>query len=487
MAVAKSGSNVLRIAGGGGVISISGGVDPSGHGYTVTHYVAPFASVSGATSDGQNISAGSYSSATNSATPTTLGTAFARASAGHIIELAPGTYSAEGGSGEDEAAFSIGVNGSAGNPIIFCAEYPATHNDSNRSKIRNTDASSVVSGRAPVIKMNTYCIIDGLWFDYADGGLPSTRGVCATGFGTTNVGFRRLRFDRTDLGSDDDGDNYGCLHLRGTNTIEVSNCKFLGGFSGTASENEACVETYGARNVTIEHCEFDDVATGFYIKGTDGTYGSNGVIRYNKLKNVGQAFRMLCGAYNTAGQMEIYQNLIYQDGTHDGWSSGFYMDNFVSQLEDFHIYNNTIDAPADASEGTIMVNGNGGAGSNNRFRNNIAVYRVTTSQVNFNAQRALTDFATADLDYNWYYENGNTVQYYLNPTTHNGIAAWRTALGSSKEANSQEGNPQFTNAASGDYTLQVGSGALTASSTGGPVGCYITGSEEIGVEAAPSY
>ena len=49
-------------------------------------------------------------------------------------------------------------------------------------------------------------------------------------------------------------------------------------------------------------------------------------------------------------------------------------------------------------------------------------------------------------------------------------------------------SPTVTFAGAGDYRLSSnGQDALTASDVGGPVGCYVTGSEEIGVRTSPGY
>ena len=47
---------------------------------------------------------------------------------------------------------------------------------------------------------------------------------------------------------------------------------------------------------------------------------------------------------------------------------------------------------------------------------------------------------------------------------------------------------EFVDLANHDYRLaNHGQAALTASSSGGPVGCYITGNEEIGLRASPGF
>lgn len=51
-----------------------------------------------------------------------------------------------------------------------------------------------------------------------------------------------------------------------------------------------------------------------------------------------------------------------------------------------------------------------------------------------------------------------------------------------QEANSQVTAPQFVDRAAGDFHLQPGSPALTASSTGGPVGCYVSAGDTVGLD-----
>jgi hypothetical protein len=83
-------------------------------------------------------------------------------------------------------------------------------------------------------------------------------------------------------------------------------------------------------------------------------------------------------------------------------------------------------------------------------------------------------------NYNVYWNNGSTVTFAVDSSVESGITNWRSASG--HDANSQVLDPEFVG--SGSYKLQSGSDALTASSTSGPVGCYITGNEIMGVRTA---
>jgi len=91
------------------------------------------------------------------------------------------------------------------------------------------------------------------------------------------------------------------------------------------------------------------------------------------------------------------------------------------------------------------------------------------------------------IDNNCYYSPGAYAWYGReNDGGDSTIGDWRSQTG--QEANSIITDPEFTNLGGRDFTLaNNGQGALTASSTNGPVGCYVTGSEEIGIRANPSY
>jgi hypothetical protein len=140
--------------------------------------------------------------------------------------------------------------------------------------------------------------------------------------------------------------------------------------------------------------------------------------------------------------------------------------------------------PVSPNDGGVYRTPFGTVNSGNWFKDNIvACLNSSGAELLFNTQLALTDFATADFDYNLYYNDGNTARFYHVSGFQDGIANWQAASG--RDTNSSVGNPSFDNAAAFNFK-RTGSGD-TGSSTGGVRGCYITGSEEIGLRANPTY
>lgn len=77
---------------------------------------------------------------------------------------------------------------------------------------------------------------------------------------------------------------------------------------------------------------------------------------------------------------------------------------------------------------------------------------------------------------------------------HMTLGEWQAALEAAgvplaaRQSHSIVSDPQFVDPENDDYRLAPnGQPALTASNLAGPVGCYITGFEEIGLRAAPEY
>lgn len=453
-----------------------------GHGYTVTQYVAPFALVSGATSDEEDRGATAWTNASSESTPTTMGTAMARAVAGNIIEAAPGNYL---GAivGANTPIFQFAQAGTSGNPIILTGKYPAAYNATERSQFKRI-ADPGTGESCPIWGSRNYTILDGFYFNYADGASPHTRGILYFGFAMTGMEARRCRFLRADLNGADSGDNFNCIHFHGATSCKVRDCLFENGYDDIGSHNCAAMTFYGSLDVTIENNTFDNVTTGIYVKASDGTNYSSGVIRFNYFYN--NMIGIECANGEPAAVLETTQNLFVMAGA-SGAQHCFSFDSSpggegLNLVQNFNVHHNTLIGAGDPTHGTLEVDDNiDGTGCS--FANNIVAQFNTSASPLIDCKHTLTNFTA--FDFNRYYENGQTIQYYFQTGLNAGIAAWRTASG--RDANSTEGDPQFVNQATGDYRLAGGSPCLTASSTGGPIGCYITGSEEIGLRASPTY
>jgi hypothetical protein len=167
--------------------------------------------------------------------------------------------------------------------------------------------------------------------------------------------------------------------------------------------------------------------------------------------------------------------------------------------KNFECYNNTVVDPGDYfADGTYYP-----AGLNNDYQANVAtwynnivaflsapddqVYHVNLggSEPSPTATFDTTTYTT--FDYNCYYQVSGTQRWVTNGITYNTFAAWEAAVQADvagQEDNSITSNPSFTNAGADDYTLAGGSPCLATGQGGVNMGCYLTGSEEIGVESA---
>lgn len=452
----------------------------TGHGLTVTHYVAPYASVSGATSDNEDRGSTAWSNATNPATPTTIGTAGARATAGNVVQLAPGNYSGSCPGGAASPVFGFANAGSSGSKITLVAQYPAALNtgySGSWSKLRRTNDPTLDT--CPIWGAQNHVTLDGVRIDGNDGGLTHTRGIFYFGYRVTGMRVTRTFVTRVDLGSSDDGDNYNVFHIHGAVDPVIDRNVVQDGFDDTGSHNEAVFTTYGARDFLLEYNTFDNVTIGAYIKGTDGAEprGNRGIIRYNLMNNVKIGIEMSTSLDTGTDTVDIYQNIITLNplsSTHTlAW------ENATGVPRYFRVWNNTLIGTGDEEQGIVAIE-NGVNMTGGVFRDNIvARFATGGGQVIVNAQQSMATLTT--FNYNMYYANGSTPQFYGNGGNRNGLAAWQSAV--SFDANSSVANPTFVNQAAGDYHLDTGSPALTASSTGGPVGAYITGSETIGAGA----
>lgn len=437
--------------------------------YTPTHYVAATATGSG---DGslQN--------------PWTLAQAMANANAGNAVQVAPGIY--EGASTGDglNPTFRPSHDGSPTQPIVFFAQYPAAteSNPANWSRLRRTGAAdSPLIGAGGDGAYRSHIIIDGFYFNYNEGAMPSTRGIVYLGFGNTGNKVRRNRFDRANLGAADDGDNYNCIQIHSSANAEIADNLFYGGYDASGSHNESCITTYGALDFVIEHNTFEGVTTGIYVKGSFGGVGNRGRIRFNRFLGFKSGVELT--ENENGGSVEVYQNLFYDWNGTNATAAIVFENSVAPEHRNFVVRHNTIITPAPGGvAGPIFVE-SGVDMTANVFRDNIvASIETGNTQVLVNAFDVVSLNNFTQWDYNLYYNNGTTPTFAINGVVHSGMAAWRAA--SNRDSNSITTAPQFVNAAARDFRLvNNGQPALTASSTGGALGCYLTGTEVIGRRA----
>lgn len=377
--------------------------------------------------------------------------------------------------------------------VVINGEIVGTANDATHSAVGKpgiylqgtatlTEWNSETVTSCPIFGYRNYVVWDGAYTSYADGGMPHTRGIYYLGYDLTGCEVRRIRADRTNLNDPDDGDNYNVIQLHSAFDAKVRDCLVVGGFDATGSRNESVLTCYGAHNVVISNNELRDVTTGIFVKGT-GNGGNYGLIEKNKITGVRYGITPATTAAAGVDTMTIKHNLIIGAA---GTATGALLDwDNASATESryFVVEHNTIIGKGDEELGQVAVDSGSLAGTGNRFRHNITAKFLGSTQVTVNIQGDVSGWA--EWNYNRYYENGNTVQYHSAPTTYNGVAAWTAGTG--LDANSTDGDPGFVDQAAGNYRLVGGSPCLTLSSTGGPIGCYIDGTEEVGLRAAPSY
>jgi hypothetical protein len=484
----------------------SGGVQVGGSGggggaYAATHYVAPFASVAGASNDYDDLGATAWTNAASSGTPTTFGTALARAIAGNKVRCGAGTYTGPDTTLRWSCAFAPANSGSFGNPIIFFAENPAAYNISNPELWtileRVLDGGGVCLGftYTSVSPPSNHCIFDGFACYEATTLAGASAGVLRL-HGTGNE-FRRVLIDRTDVLPYGGGYNGSAIYITSTIGCRVVDTYFLGNDT-LSTQQDSAIEIYNSEDLIIEHIEGHGAGQTVHVKTEAPT--DSGI-----MENVHVRYSILEGSTGVAGLTSqtsrstfVYQNLIIRTGT---GACGFRWTNTAEELDcQVQFYSNTVIGNHASGSGLGLFDMQGAirVAAGTEFYNNIFINNNNGNIVRFPETGSWTIGDPDDfdrLDYNFYQQSSPS--FYLNGTTHTSFANYQAAMastygldayGNEHEANSQMGTVTFVNEAGGDYHLaDNGQAALTASTTGGPVGCYITGEEEIGLRASPTY
>lgn len=397
-----------------------------------------------------------------------LPTAMVNATAGDVVGLLPGVYTAANNDTRWVPAFRFTNSGTSGNPIILVGKYDHLqyYADTNlRCEFRLSGTHPVATGpNCAVLGADVgqnYLQFRNFFIDQTYVPPRSSGGSLVISGTTTGVRFSRMVCSQT---VNPTSDNYNTIFAQNATDIQVDHCYVYGG-SGAGNHNASVITTYSCYNYTFEYNTLENVNCGYFIKGrTDSAH--YGTIRYNRILDASNNGIELSDS-STVDPSYVYQNLLIR------CQYGVNYDSSAGSNGTTHVYNNTC---VDCTNAGIAVENQTISGQ--VCRDNLVAFMAGTSALSVELAGTLTvSVVFTTLDYNKYYESGGSTQFLQNGTTSTGIAAWQTAVGGTYEDNSTEGNPNFTNAAGDVYTLSV---ADTGSSTGGARGCYITGSETIG-------
>jgi hypothetical protein len=445
---------------------------PPATGYTPTHYVTANATGAG------NGSIGS---------PWTLQQAMTNAVAGNRVRVAAGIYSATRGTSWT-TAFYPRNSGTALNPIVFYAETPAATNRSTPaafSELRVSNPTALPSGSGVLGSSveggnASHVVFDGFYARRTHAPPYSSKGAFSTN-GVSGIKYRRIYYDYE--GSTLDDDNYCAFFVQGSSDVSIEDCYITGNY-GSGNHNGSCITFYYCPNFTVRNNEFYNFNCGVYVKVAYGT-PQYGEISYNRFEQSSH-FAMSLKDSSSQG-VSIHHNLSVR-------ASAFEIDNGGSTVSNsFFAYNNTF-AGASSLGSLVRYENLAQYSGSSSFYNNICMDNsgtVTNMWLRNDGQTETfsTHFARYTLlDYNVYFDSNGAATF--NDATSRNFTGYRSQLtgypAAVREANSVESPVTFVSAS--DYRLAAnGQAALTRSNVGGPVGCYVTGSEEIGPRTSPSY
>ena len=400
--------------------------------------------------------------------PWSLAQAMAEASAGDVVLVGPGVYVAAATGERYAPAWAPAQSGSEGAPIVFCAEYPAVHHDTNRSELRN-DATAAGTDASPTFGTlgAQHVVWDGFYVNEAVS--PSHPDTGPVGvWGSDHVTIARSVIDGATISR---ADNHNGIRLEVATHVRILNNRIRGvrDSSGAgANRNHAAIMTYDSSFVTIEHNEISDSDGGMYLKGDhEGDDRPNGAftVRYNRVSDIGTHGITILGVTLVGdAPTEVSHNIVERAGI-------CILLNSVGSDHPAAVrvhHNTLVDCDAgvfpNARETLFDIEL-----TQNLFSGTVPFYYEDWTEAQLRAVMAngwLTDDNHAATDGDWAFERT--------------LTEWQTWSG--MDLASSTGDPAFVDPDAGDYHLGPASPAATASTTGAPVGCYVTGTETIGIE-----
>lgn len=405
------------------------------------------------------------------------------AQAGDVVMVAAGTYTTAGSGSRNRPAYRPANSGTRDAPIVFRAVGLVT--------------LTLSGGAGPLIGAleQNYITWDGFTINEAGApSLPDTGSV--TLFGCTGCVLEHL-----DINGNGDAnrreDNHNGIRIESSFDVIVRHNRIQNVYTAHNANNGAGIMTYDSAAMTLEHNEIFNCGSGIFLKGP-ATRLDFVSIRYNLIHHIGE--RRNGGAGMGVGSaIVLHRNsattaerplVIAQNIVHDvigeaavhfwRWSATDPRDtpmNVKVVNNTFHNVHHGLWVDAD-----MLPNGG------HVFRNNI-VSQASMHAIAYDGQP--DDRRRIEFDRNVY--AGAAAFAHTNSGTQP-LAGWRSTY--KQDTGSIETDPQFVNAAAGDFHLRPTSKARTAgidvldldgdgSTTDVvPAGAYVTGQETIGREAA---
>lgn len=387
------------------------------------------------------------------------------AAAGDVVLVSGGTYAVAAvgatqtdGTARFEIAYGPANSGTAGNLITFYCT--------------STVTLTVSSGFGPIIGAHSKNYIR--WqgpFSVTHSGVPDTGpAVLADSIGSEFIG---LTINAA--GDPAWGDNHPAVRLEGATSCTVRNCTISNALiTGINGNNGAGIQFYQSASCTIENNTISGCGSGIFVKGPDTVRTTGTIIRNNVVDGCTNGI-ILGGASGCL----VYRNLI-TDCSEGGillWQLNSPGGGNTAWPVSCDVFNNTI---ARCFTGLYFKTSTDSSAL--VWTNNI-VYSCTNAWLSDVVSTPVGVFSTSDRN------DCNVSGSFSALTSGRTLAQHQTDF--SLELNTITTDPSFVNAAADNFHLNGGSPALTlgrvVNSIGGtngdtiPAGCYITGSETIGV------
>jgi len=421
--------------------------------------------------------------------------------AGDVVGVLPGVSVRIPTTNNDNfPAFNPSNSGTSTNRIVYVTKYAAValagvETNANRTELRHngsmpTIVNGVGSGTGCAMygsNGRNYITFDGFYTDMAQAYMKEDSGVIRAE-NATGIHFRNFVIKGANLTVASNAILY-----RPQNTVDIvlSNFKAYdfhnNGTGSNTPQPAAFSDQYGDRNFLIEHFEISNGDNGPFLKGTapSNVNYNYGTIRYGIIRNM-TAGCLRFNDFDAANLTTVHHILCYDYGAY-----GMALSSETTDPRNVLFHHNTF-----ARGNSTNINQHGPVYIKNAASMSNVTIRDSIFDLDNGTYGNMVDGGEnpaprPTMNYNVYTKNGGATNWSHNGANYTTIAAWRTAVSPTQEANSfVSTTPLFTNRNGADFTIASGHAALTASSTGGQLGAYeggvIVGVDTTGASSAPA-